>query len=273
MRYLSRHKGVIVGLILLLVSSIFIVTNKADGTASARVRKVFLTVLSPVQMLFKSAANDMVLLWDHYIYLKDKSYENMELKRLLEKADSEYKSLETLYAEVENKNKRLEEILGFSEEVPFDFVPARVIGMDPSIYSDTIIIDKGEKDSITSDMPVVSVSGIVGIVLIVSEDSSRVMLINNKNCRVDVMVQDNRARGILEGSAGGVVRLSYVDKNEDVSPGDVVVTSGMDGFFPKGMPVGEVLDVKKPDYGIFQEIIVTPSAKLKNLEEVLIIVK
>ncbi len=273
MRYFSRYKGVVVGLILLLISSLFIVTHKADGTTKAQVRKVFLTILSPVQMLLESFAGDVVSIWDHYIYLSDKSYENEELRSLLDRISAKYDSLETRYAEAENKNKRLEEILGFSEEVPFDFVPARVISMDPAIYSDTIIIDKGAKDSIVPDMPVISVSGIVGIILVVSENSSRVMLINNKNCRVDVIVQNNRARGILEGSAGGIVRLSYVDKKEDINPGDVVVTSGMDGFFPKGMPVGEVLEVKKPDYGIFQEIIVTPEAELGNLEEVLIIVR
>ena len=273
MRYLSRHKGVVVVLILLLISSLFIVTHKADGTTKTQAREVFLTILSPVQMLLKSAANDIVLLWNHYIYLRDKSYENEELRNLLDRIYAKYDSLETRYAETENKNKRLEDILGFSEEVPFDFVPARVIGMDPSIYSDTIIIDKGAKDSIVPDMPVVSVKGIVGIVLLVSENSSRVMLINNKNCRVDIIVQNNRARGILEGSTGGIVRLSYVDKKDDINPGDVVITSGMDGFFPKGMPVGEVLEVKKPDYGIFQEIIVSPAAELGSLEEVLIIVR
>ena len=152
-------------------------------------------------------------------------------------------------------------------------MPARVVGRDPSILSSTIVIDKGFRDGVTLNMPVISPNGIVGLVLTVSRDSSRIMLINDKNSRIDVLVQENREIGILEGSTDGSTRLSYIDSEVPVRVGDSIVTAGVGDSFPKGLPVGDVIKIEKPISDLFQVITVDPKTDLGNLEEVLLIVR
>ncbi len=122
-------------------------------------------------------------------------------------------------------------------------------------------------------MPVISPNGIVGLVLTVSRDSSRIMLINDKNSRIDVLVQENREIGILEGSTDGSIRLSYIDSEATVRVGDSIVTAGVGDSFPKGLPVGDVIEIEKPVSDLFQIIMVDPKTDLGNIEEVLLIVR
>jgi len=111
------------------------------------------------------------------------------------------------------------------------------------------------------------------MVLTVSRDSSRIMLINDKNSRIDVLVQENREIGILEGSTDGSTRLSYIDSEAPVRVGDSIVTAGVGNSFPKGLPVGDVIEIEKPISDLFQVITVNPKTDLGNIEEVLLIVR
>jgi rod shape-determining protein MreC len=113
----------------------------------------------------------------------------------------------------------------------------------------------------------------VGIVLNVSDRSSTVMLLDDRRSRIDVTLQSDRTRGVLEGSTDGKIRLSFVDRKAKVKTGDVVVTSGMGNIFPKGLLVGRIAEAKRPKYGLFQEIVVQPKVNLKSVEEVLIIIE
>ena len=239
----------------------------------SEIRGVVLTVFSPVQMLLISVYQDTVGVWERYVYLVGVEEENEQLRSSLQKISSKYENLKILYVETEKKNQRLENILDFTHETSYTLIPARVIGGDPQPFSGSIVVDKGTASGVSVDMPVISTDGVVGIVISVSTRSSRIVLLNDKNCRVDVIVQDDRARGILEGAADGSLKLSYVDRQADVIEGDIIVTSGMGGIFPKGLLVGEVAAVTVPPYGLFQEIVIEPRAKLSSLEEVLIVVR
>jgi len=271
--FIRRNKGAFAGAAIFIASILLIVYPSLGGTFPERGREVLLDLFSPVQGIIFSAVDKVRGVWDHYIFLRDTKEENEDLKRLVGEISAKYDNLKTLYIETEKKNRRLEEILGFSEEVPYTLLPARVVGRDPSILSSTIIIDKGSGDGVRPNMPAISPNGIVGLVLTVSENSSRVMLINDKNSRIDVLIQGNREIGILEGSSDGTVRLSYIDRKVPVRVGDSVVTAGMGDAFPKGLPVGEVLEVTKQPSEMFQIIVVGPKTDLGNLEEVLLIVR
>lgn len=273
LQYILRHKGAVISVMLFVTSLLLVLTPGEEGTIQRKSRSYFLTLISPVQKLINSVCEDVVSIWNNYIYLVNLKEENQKLESDYNKISSKYQNLITLYNEAEKKNRRLEEILGFTESSLYRLEPARVIGRDPLVYSSTIVVDKGADDEVITGMPVISSSGIVGVVIAVSKSSSRIMLINDKNSRIDVLFQDNRARGILEGSGDGSIRIAYVDRKEDIKAGDIVVTSGMGGIFDKGLLVGEVLEVNKASYGMFQEIIVTPKTDLDRIEEVLIVIE
>ncbi len=271
--FLRRNKGALAGAIIFL-SSILLIGYPSLGRAlPERGREAALDLFSPVQGVISSVVGKVRDVWDRYIFLRDMKEENEDLRGLVGEISAKYDNLKTLYIETEKKNRRLEEILGFSEKAPYRLMPARVVGRDPSILSSAIVIDKGSGDGVKLDMPVISPNGIVGLVLTVSKNSSRVMLINDKNSRIDVIIQDNREIGILEGSDDGTVRLFFIDRKARVRVGDSVVTAGMGDNFPNGLPVGEVLEVYKPTSEMFQEIVVGPKTDLGTLEEVLLIVR
>lgn len=272
-RYIQRHRAVAVGIVLLICAALILISPDRGGGVLSEVRGVLLTIVSPVQRLLVSAYQDVVGVWERYIYLVGVEEENEQLKSSLDKISSKYENLKILYVETEKKNQRLENILDFTHETSYNLIPARVIGRDPQPFSGSIVVDKGTASGVSIDMPVISTDGVVGIVMSVSARSSRIMLLNDKICRVDVIVQDDRVRGILEGAADGSLKLSYVDRQAEVTEGDIIVTSGMGGIFPKGLLVGEVAAVTVPPYGLFREIVVEPRAKLSALEEVLIIVR
>jgi rod shape-determining protein MreC len=271
--FLRRNKGALAGAVIFVSSILLIGYPTLDGAVSEWGRQAMLGLISPIQGIVSSAADKIRDVWDQYIFLRDMKEENEDLRRLVGEISTKYDNLKTLYIETEKKNRRLEEILGFSERAPYTLMPARVIGRDPSILSRTIVIDKGSTDGVAANMPVISPNGIVGLVLAVSRNSSRVMLINDKNSRIDVLIQENREIGILEGSTDGSVRLSYIDSKVPVRTGDLVVTAGVDDNFPKGLPVGEVVEVTRPVSELFQMIVVSPKTDLGNLEEVLLIVR
>jgi len=272
-RFIQKHRVAVFGIVLLIFAALILIAPARGGGALSEARGVLLTIFAPVQRLIVSVFQDVVGVWDRYIYLVGVEEENEELRSSLDKISSKYENLKILYVETEKKNQRLEDILDFTHETSFDLIPARVVGRDPQPYSNSIIVDKGTVSGVSVDMPVISTDGVVGIVVSVSDRSSRIMLLNDKNCRVDVIVQDDRARGILEGAADGSVGMSYVDRQAEVTEGDIIVTSGMGGIFPKGLLVGEVATVTVPPYGLFQEIVIETRAKLSALEEVLIIIK
>ena len=272
-KFLRRYKVAVVVTILLLISLSIFIAFGGNTTLSGKPRSVLLKITSPIFETINSLFDNVTSIWDHYVYLKDLKEENEELKRLLRRISTKYDNLKTIYIETERNNQRLEETLGFTKKEPYKLLPARVIGTDSAPYSSVVTIDKGRENGVTEDLPVMSVSGIVGIILNVSDKSSTVILLNDKRSRIDVTLQENRTRGVLEGFTDGTIHLSFVDRKVKVKLGDVVVTSGMGNIFPKGLLVGKVSKVNKPKFGLFQEIIVTPKVNIKSVEEVLIIIR
>jgi rod shape-determining protein MreC len=122
-------------------------------------------------------------------------------------------------------------------------------------------------------MPVVTVSGIVGRLVKVAANSSRVLLLTDHASGVAAVVQRSRARGVVKGKGGGLCSLEFALRDEDVKVGDTVITSGIGTVFPKGLPIGEVTMVKKGAYGIFQTVELRPAVTIAKLEEVLVLLQ
>lgn len=172
---------------------------------------------------------------------------------------------------VESDNERLKGLLDFRKTIPFTTIPAQVIGRDPSNWSNSIIIDKGLNGGVRPNRAVLSTKGLVGRVLEVGRNSSKIILITDPNSKVGVMIQRNRHGGMLTGRPDGTCRMIYIALDSDVAPKDKVVTAGFGGIFPKDIIVGEVVRVDKEPGRLYKSAIIKTAEDLSRLEEVLCI--
>jgi len=170
------------------------------------------------------------------------------------------------------ENERLREILGFVEARELEAVGARVIGRPVSAWEGTIVIDLGSEDGIEPGMPVLAAQGLLGQTIDVSAGSAKVRLITDQRSGVSALIQSSRAEGIVNGSIEGDLTLDYVSRETTVTVGDVVLTSGMGGVYPKGLLIGEVIDVRIAENDLYPNIAVRPSAQLAGIEEVIVLV-
>ena len=146
-----------------------------------------------------------------------------------------------------------------------------VIGRDPSSWFKSVTINKGERHGVKKGMAVTSPEGVVGQVLKTAPHYATVLLITDYNSAIDTLIQRTRAKAIVEGKEENRCQLKYLLRTEEVVVGDVVITSGLGGVFPKGLMVGEIMTVEKKGHGVFQHAELVPSVDLTKLEEVFII--
>ena len=206
-------------------------------------------------------------IWTHYFFLVATAKENDLLRRQLAEAGLQIHECR----EMALTNARLKQFVEFRSSTNFTMVAAEVVGKDPSPWYRTVIINKGKSDGLRNGLPVVVPEGIVGKVTGVSDGYAKVQLIIDRNSAVDALVQRTRARGINGGLNNTLCRFDYVLRKLDITVGDTVITSGFDGIFPKGLPIGGVTKVFRRNAGIFQEIEITPFVNFHKLEGVMII--
>lgn len=193
----------------------------------------------------------------------------------LEQLRSQNESLRTRVAQLEEarqENIRLRALLKLAKSGGVQSKAARVIGRPTNSWEGIITIDLGSKDGITVGMPVVGPRGLLGQTVEVASGSARVRLITDQRSGVAAMVQRNRAVGILKGTIEGRLDLDFISRETTVKPGDVVITSGLGGVYPKGIVIGEVAEVDKASNTLYQSIRVEPSGDISGLEEVLVLI-
>jgi rod shape-determining protein MreC len=203
-----------------------------------------------------------------YLFLVETQRENRRLTEENERLRLENGMMNELLLE----NGRLRDALGFKRLQPHETVTAEVIGRDPSPSSSTVTINKGSDDGIAKNMPVVTEAGVAGRVLAVLRNTSKVVLITDPDSTLAVRVQRNREEGLLEGKQVACA-LKYVSYYADIQKGDLLVTSGLDGIYPKGLPVARVISVSKSETSTFQTVIAEPCVGFSRLEEALVLTK
>ncbi|MFN2353815.1 MAG: rod shape-determining protein MreC [Desulfopila sp.] len=228
--------------------------------------QITLESLGPVQSFFTTLTKSSGKVWQDYIDLWAVRDENKRLRARLD----EYTEKLNEYTEAYSTYLGLKEKLAFKHKDPFPSITARVVGKDPSYWFQTIIVDSGGKDGVIEGMVARNENGVVGQVIQVSPNYSKILLANAPSSAIDAMVQKNRVRGILRGAGADGYTLYYVLKKADVAVGDRIVTAGIGGVFPSGVPLGKVETVRKKQRGMFQEIIVAPSVDFQRLETVFI---
>jgi rod shape-determining protein MreC len=254
----------IIGAVLFLLSS-----NSDLGPTWNPAEQFVIEITAPFQKLIKQTTKSTEELWLNYFRLVDVHQENAQLKNeihALKMANSRYRELLAT-------QERLEELLQFKQTINRPVLAAQVIGRDPTGWFKSVIIDKGKWAGLRLDMPVVNAFGVVGRVVSVSSNYAKVLLIIDQNSAVDCLVQRSRDRGMLKGLMSEICKLDYVAKSNDITVGDIVVTSGLGGVFPKGLPVGRILDVKEISGELFKDIKIRTAVDFSKLEEVLVILE
>jgi len=226
-------------------------------------------ITAPFQKLIKQTADMTRDYWLNYFYLVNLRNENQQLKKNVDSLRVE----NSRYRELLATHERLKELLQFKQTINWPVLAAQVIGLDPTGWFRSIIIDKGDTAGVRLNMPVVNAYGVVGRIVSVSPGYAKVLLIIDQNSAVDCLVQRSRDRGMLKGLSTEICKLDYVGKSDYVAIEDTVVTSGLGGVFPRGLPVGKVLNVKEVSGELFKDIEVMPAVDFSKLEEVLVILK
>jgi len=267
----SKRLATTAGVMILIVLTIMLLTITSQHRSHPNIlSRLAINCVSPFQELVSSSIRTCKQIWKNYFSLVAVAYENERLRSALSKAYE----LNNRCLETQRSNKRLRALLDFKEtNKAFQLVAAEVIGRDPSYWSKTMMIDKGSIDGLHNGFPVVVHRGIVGQIIETTGHYSKVLLIIDQNSAVDSLLQRTRVRGIIKGDSSKSFFFEYVLRKGNVEIGDMVISSGLDGVYPKGLRVGTVSEILRSNSGIFQEIKVTPYVDFEKLEEVFVLFK
>src|ERR1017187_7752577 len=265
-----RNLIILVGVLFLQVLGLAMQVKKSGGDEEkTRLIRIWAVgAVTPFERSLVWVQNSSGNLWHNYFYLRGVRAENRQLKEQIEHMRLEQVRL----AEDAAQARRLQTLLAFKEQFISRTVAAQVIGSSGSDHSRIIYIDKGENAGIKRDMAVMTVAGIVGKVLLVYPSVAQVLLISDESSGVGALLEKTRLQGVLRGTANGEVVLERVMSDEQVPLGEIVLTSGGDQIFPKGLPVGTVINVGSGK-DLFLHIKIKPAADLSKLEEVLVLVE
>jgi rod shape-determining protein MreC len=265
-----RSRLLLVGLVL---AHLVAISHQVDGGGGVSLlQRGLLGALSPLQRAVGATVSGVSEAWRGWAFHRETYEENRRLGdrvRLLE-TQLQARSFQAQEAE------RLRDLLGLRQAVPIDTVAAQVVGRDGVPWFRTLTLDRGEADGITLNAPVMSPTGVVGRVFAVGPHAARVQVLLDRDGAAGVLVERSRVPGVVSGQVSSQAAgaddlvLKYVPERADVVVGDVVVTSGIDRIYPKGLMVGRVQFVGKGS-GLFRDIRVEPSARFDRLEEVLVV--
>jgi rod shape-determining protein MreC len=253
---------------------VIMAVDARDSNGQQKVLRIWTqTFASPLQTASSKASGATSGLFDQIWNFRSTAAENAELKERLAKAELELNAARQAEAE----NERLKALLNLHEQTDIKSVPARVIARDPSVWFNTITINRGSTSGVAVNMPVVTGGGIVGRVITVSPFASQVMLITDEKAGAGAVVGQlgqSGALGSVRGRADlgvGVIEMRYVSGLEKVEVGDTVMTTGQDGIYPPGLNVGKVVDVKHGTATQAHTILIQPGAQLDHLEDVAVL--
>ncbi len=262
-----RNLTILVGVLFLQVLGLAVQVKRSTEAEHTRLIRIWVVdAITPLERGLVQLQNSGRNLWKNYCFLRGVRAENRNLKEQVE----QLRLAQVRMSEDAGQAHRLQALLAFKEQFIAKTVPAQVIGSSGSDLSRSIYIDKGSNDGITADMPVITAGGIVGKVLRVYPSTSLVLMISDQSSGVGALLEKSRLQGVLRGTPDGELILERVMSDEQVVPGEIVLSSGGDQVFPKGLPVGTVTQAS-PGKEMFLNIHVKPAADLSRLEEVLVV--
>ncbi|MBZ0158542.1 rod shape-determining protein MreC [Candidatus Methylomirabilis sp.] len=270
-RLLLRYRRTLVLPTALLLAFVLMTLQARSGSSLALLTKqILLAPISPLLRLATKSFEVSATLWNDYVDLRRVRRDNQFLKEEIRQLRIEMGELH----ETALEHARLSRLLQMNNQVGTKAVVAKVIGKDATNWFRTILIDRGADRGIQRHMAVVTTEGLVGRVVDVTPFTARVQLITDPESAVGVLTERGRVIGVAAGSHWDVIQIKYLPLMADVAVGDRIITSGMGGIFPKGIPVGKVVRSSRPTNGtLFQSIEAQPHADFSRLEEVMVLAR
>ena len=265
---LKRYRDVLFVAALLLYPLVTYLSSGHKGREPNFVDRTVLAIASPFQGALSwivSGAGGGV---NGYLALRGAHLEAQKLREELAEARAELNTLK----EAEGENARLKAMLGYVESTAEPEIPARVVGLNLSAQYVSVRINRGEDENVHVGMPVVTPDGVIGQVVRAVGGSADVMLVSDPSSKVGVTIQRSRVRATAVGAGDGKsLALDNAARDSDIVDGDIVLTSGTDGIFPRGLKVGRVENVQRAQTGMFLSAAIVPASNLRRVEEVLVV--
>ncbi len=271
MRKFLHNRPLIIAIVAVVVLVILIAVT-AGSRSMTFIESAVGSVVQPVQTFASNASAAIIDFFNRLFRTTDADLENEQLHLRITQLEQQAIELEDLRQE----NERLREMLHFAQSnTELEYVSASVIGKSQGIWFDTFTINVGRNHGIEAQMPVVTADGLVGRVTEVGATWSKVSAVIDPRTSVSVMVQRTRVNGMVRGrlesgTTSDVLELYYLPANSDLVPGDIIVTSGLGGIYPKGIMVGEITEVARSDEGDYNALL-TAAVDFNHIEEVMVI--
>lgn len=263
----KRRSGVALVTILLSLLVLMSYQKRYPDHSTLLERGVF-EALSPVVVATSRAMDRVTSGYRRYSELKHAARRSRELEEQVARLEEELESTREALAE----NQRLRALLGFQDGASEHYIPARVLSADPRSPWGAVWVNRGRRDGVGQNAGVVAPDGVVGKVIEVASPASKVQLLTDAESGVGAMVQRSRAVGVAMGRGDALLEVRYLSHLDDVKAGDVVVTSGLDGIFSRGLPIGTVAEVQNLA-DLRKQVLVRPAVEVKNIDNVLITTK
>ena len=267
LKLIKQYRFYLILLLFLLIPLLSIDTVNRSPRDYRAYDRIALAITTPFEIAIHWTLDSIFGIYQNYLSLWNTRNENRSL------IDENRKLVNTILnlRELEQDNVRLRDLLQFKETYKVDTVLARIIAKDVSAEFRTLRINRGSSSGIEPNMAVINAEGVVGRILRVSEDTSDVVSILDPLSAIDSYILRSRVRGIVEGLTETLCQLKFALRVDDIQPGDILLSSGLGGNFPKGVPVGTVIKVTRKSYGITQKVEVKPSVDFAKVEEVLVV--
>ena len=248
----------------LLVLHLALLSIQIESSSGTLLFKTWtLAVQAPLLSFSSNITDGIGRVWHNYIWTVGARAENERLLQTVHKL----LLINNSYAQSQKENERLRHLLSLNDRLEFRSIGARVVARTPGFLSNLVYIDRGSEEGVYTDAAVLSGDGIIGRVILVTKHQSQVQLISNPDASIGALLEQTRTPGVLQGSGDALLDMAYVGNAEPVKVGDIVVSSGLDGIYPKGLPIGKVVDSRKGK-GVFRFIKVEPRVDLIRVEEV-----
>jgi rod shape-determining protein MreC len=250
-----------------VLAQIILISAQVNSRSGVPVlEEVTFGVFAEVQRLASGSFSWVNEVWTGYVALRGVQVENTALKARLDTLEVELQEQRALA----ERSQQLQRVLDLREQVDLPTTAADIIGLGASPDFQTVTIGKGTNDGLKSDMAVLSPAGVVGRIVTPSARASKVQLLIDRNAAAGALVERSRAQGVVLGTGESILRMEYVAELGDVRLGDTVVTSGVDGIYPKGFVIGQVVAVERRG-GAYKTITVRPAVDARDLESVLVV--
>ncbi len=256
-------------LVSVLLVCFLLLTFQISGQRASGLGELVAWLTTPAQALLARVHRSALALWNSYRSWRDLKAENRVLLEEVERL--RVGALQT--AEVREENSRLRRLLALKERLPLETLPGEVIGKEWGGWVRSLTINRGRSDGVARLTPVIVPDGVVGRVVAVRAHAAVIQLLNDSSSAVGGVIQRTRTPGVVEGKPGGGLRFKFPPREGGgVQDGDLVVTSGLGGLFPKGLPVGQVTRVEDRGSALFHYADLAPTVDFARVEEVLLLI-